>query len=236
MVTTTTTNGNGRHRTLIATDPPADTTGSPAGNTLTDNKTLTTSLCIALNTAPGDKPGHFEVDKNDPTVLNYLNPDDAMTLRLDVGNLNWIAQPGQPIPILVSRHTLTAPDMEDGVTHFNGGSDATIYTGPWISAAADKVWRELPWQIREYAEAVERRDRTEQRTRNAQALRDAVLHIVPGAQEATFCKGLIQGHIGPVSWNFEASETHAHLNFTAPAGELPRLVAILQALYAKETA
>ena len=236
MVTTTTTNGNGRHRTLIATGPPADTTGPPAGNTSTDDTALAASLCMMLNRVPTDKPGHFEVDGKTPTVLNYVDPDGAVTLRLDVGNMDWIAAPGQPVPIRVSRHTLRAPDMEDGVAHFNGGSDATIYTGPWISAAADKVWRELPWQIREYAEAVERRDRTEQRTRNAQALRDAVLHIVPGAQEATFCKGLIQGHIGPVYWNFESSETHAHLNFTAPAGELPRLVAILQGLHAKETA
>ena len=186
MVTTTTTNGNGRRRTPITTDPPAKTTNQPPGNYSTDDIALTASLCIALNTAPTDKPGHFEVDSEDPTVLNYIDPDGAMTLRLDVGNRGWIAAPGQPIPIRVSRHTLRAPDVEETVTHFNSGSDATIYTGLWITAAADKVRRELPWQIREYTSAVERRERTEQRTRNAQALRDAVLHTIPGAEEATF--------------------------------------------------
>ena len=234
MVTTTTTNGNGRRRTLIATDPPADT-NQPPGNYSTDDVALTASLCMMLNRVPTDKPGRFEVDNEDPTVLNYIDPDGAVTLRLDVGNMGWIAKPGEPVPIRVSRHTLTAPDVEGTVTHFNGGSDAQIYLGHWITAAADKVWRELPWQIQEYARAVERRNEVEQRTRNAQALRDAVLHTIPGAEEATFCKGLIQGHVGPVYWNFESSETHAHLNFTAPANELPRFVAMLQELYAKET-
>ena len=235
MVTTTTTNGNGRRRTLITTDPPTGA-NQPPSNYSTDDVALTASLCMMLNRVPTDKPGRFEVDNEDPTVLNYIDPDGAVTLRLDVGNMGWIATPGQPVPIRVSRHTLTALDVEETVTHFNSGSDAQIYLGPWITAAADKVWRELPWQIREYARAVERRNEVEQRTRNAQALRDAVLHTIPGAEEATFCKGLIQGHVGPVYWNFESSETHAHLNFTTPAGELPRLVAMLQELYAKETA
>ena len=187
-----------------------------------------------LNRVPTDKPGRFEVDSEDPTVLNFIDPDGAVTLRLDVGNMGWIAKPGQPVPIRVSRHTDGAGRRRT-VTHFNGGSDAQIYLGPWITAAADKVWRELPWQIREYAEAVERRNRTEQRTRNAQVLRDAVLHVIPGAR-SHLLQRLIQGHIGPVYWNFESSGTHPPQLHRTSQRATPGFVAMLQELYAKETA